>query len=116
MPIVLPPILHTDSLFLNTQGEKKSPAPVHCIAGIKTMNQSLIANVLINCSKHSPPLLKIQQPSLSQLHAYANDPSNKSSPYDIRKTQTLAMYVACMWYTQEKKKKNQTKPELLKCL
>lgn len=67
------------------------------------MNKSFIVYVLINYSKHSPPLLKIKQASLSQLHAYANNPSNKSSPYDIRKTQTSVMYVVCMWYTQEKK-------------
>lgn len=70
------------------------------------MNKPFIVNVLINYSKHSPPLLKIQQPSLPQLHAYANDPSNKSSPYDIRKAQAPAMYVACMWCTQEKKEKS----------
>lgn len=69
------------------------------------MNKSFIVNVLINYGKHSPPLLKIQQASLAQLHAYANDPSNKSSPYDIRKTQTPVMYVFCMWCTQEKKRK-----------
>lgn len=69
------------------------------------MNKSFIVYVLINYSKHSPPLLKIQQASLSQLHPYANDPSNKFSPYDIRKTQTSVMYVAGVWYTQEKKRK-----------
>lgn len=115
MPIVLPPILHTDPLLLNKQGGKKSPAPVHCIASIKIMNKSLIVNVLINYSKHSPPLLKMQQALLSQLHAYANHPSNKSSLYDIRKTQTSVLHVACMWNTQEKEKKNHTKSELLKC-
>lgn len=78
------------------------------------MNKPFIVNVLINYSKHSPPLLKIQQASLSQPHAYANNPSNKSSPYDIRKNPDL-LCMLLAYGTHKKKKKNHAKPELLKC-
>lgn len=56
----------------------------------------------------------MQQALLSQLHAYANNPSNKSRPYDIKKTQTSVIYFACMWYTQEKKKEKSYEIRVLK--